>query len=157
MQSAYPGSGATRELDISDDRVQIRQLRRSELPQCPQCGNGLLRPGVVWFGETLPAETVSAVEQFIDESEQIDLIMVIGTSARVFPAAGYVDQARAKGAKVAVVNTDRADAPGGEQGLARVDWFFEGDAGVVVPEILRSVVGDIARPGLGQFPAASLR
>lgn len=151
MQSTNAGSGA-RELDISDDKVEIPRIPRSDLPQCPQCGSGLLRPGVVWFGEMLPSETISAVEKFIHESEQIDLILVIGTSSKVYPAAGYVDQARAKGARVAVVNTDRADAPGGEGGLTRDDWFFQGDAGVVVPEILKSVIG-----GLGQFPASAPR
>jgi len=157
MQSVNAGSRAIRELDISDDRVEIPQIPRNELPRCPKCGDGLLRPGVVWFGEMLPSETVSAVENFIEESEQIDLILVIGTSSKVYPAAGYVDQARAKGAKVAVINTDIADVPGGEHGLARVDWFFQGDAGVIVPEILKPVIGDVARPGLGQFPASELR
>ena len=157
MQTTNAGSGASRELDISDDTVEIPQIPRNELPQCPECGNGLLRPGVVWFGEMLPSETVSAVEKFIDESEKIDLILVIGTSSKVYPAAGYVDQARAKGARVAVINTDRADAPGGKNGLVSGDWFFQGDAGVIVPEILKSVIGNVAMPGLAQFPASELR
>ena len=129
----------SRELDISDDRVEIPQLQREDLPQCPKCGNGLLRPGVVWFGEMLPEKTVTEIEEFIDKSEKIDLILVVGTSAKVYPAAGYVDTARAKGARVAVVNMDRADAPGGINGLKRGDWFFEGDAGVILPELLKCV------------------
>ena len=127
----------SKELDISDDRVEIPQLRRDDLPHCPQCGTGLLRPGVVWFGERLPEATINAIEDFIKESEKIDLILVIGTSSKVYPAAGYVDKARAKGARVAVVNMDRADTPGGRNGLAKGDWFFEGDAAVIVPQILR--------------------
>lgn len=129
----------SRELDISDDRVEIPQLQREDLPQCPKCGNGLLRPGVVWFGEMLPEKTITEIEEFIDKSEKIDLILVVGTSAKVYPAAGYVDTARAKGARVAVVNMDRADAPGGINGLKSGDWFFEGDAGVILPELLKCV------------------
>lgn len=128
-----------KELDISDDRVFIPDLPVKDLPHCPKCGNGLLRPGVVWFGEVLPEKTVSAIDDFISQSETIDLILVIGTSSKVYPAAGYVDKARAKGARVAVVNMDRGDVPGGKNGLRRGDWFFQGDAGIIVPEILKSV------------------
>ena len=126
-------------LDISDDRIFIPDLQINDLPHCPQCGDGLLRPGVVWFGEVLPEKTVSTIDNFMAQSEKIDLILVIGTSSKVYPAAGYVDKARAKGARVAVVNIDRADVPGGGNGLEKGDWFFEGDAGVIVPEILKSV------------------
>ena len=141
MNNAYGGS--RRELDISDDQVPIPELRIADLPHCPKCKHGLLRPGVVWFGEPLPEKTISAIEDFIIESKKIDLILVIGTSAKVYPAAEYVDRAREKGARVAVVNMDRGDTPGRMSGLMQGDWFFEGDAGVIVPEILKSVVGDI--------------
>ena len=130
------------ELDISDDNVPLPHIDRKDLPLCPKCKSGLLRPGVVWFGEALPKDTIDAVDEFIETSDKLDLIMVIGTSARVYPAAGYVDIARQKGAKIAVVNTDRADTPKLQNGL-QCDWFFEGDAGILVPELLRSVVGDI--------------
>ncbi|KAI4133545.1 MAG: hypothetical protein LQ347_002137 [Umbilicaria vellea] len=143
MKSNNTDGGSRSELDISDDRVPIPELLIADLPHCPKCKQGLLRPGVVWFGETLPEKTISAVEDFIIESKKIDLILVIGTSAKVYPAAGYVDRARNKGARVAVVNMDRGDTPGGRGGLMKGDWFFEGDAGVIVPEILKSVVGDI--------------
>lgn len=65
---------------------------------------------------------------------------MIGTSAQVYPAAGYVDIARAKGARVAVVNMDRNDYP--TSGLMDGDWFFAGDAAEIVPEILKSVIGE---------------
>lgn len=140
LQHVDPAAANSKELDISDDWVEIPQLEHNDLPQCPKCGTGLLRPGVVWFGEMLPEATIDAVEDFIQESEKIDLILVIGTSSKVYPAAAYVDKARAKGARVAVVNMDRADTPGGVNGLAKGDWFFEGDAGVIVPQILQPTV-----------------
>ena len=70
--------------------------------------------------------------------------MVIGTSAKVYPAAGYVDSARAKGARVAVINMDPGDIPA--SGMRSGDWFFQGDAGEIMPEILKSVIGEIPDP-----------
>ena len=142
MDSKNHAARELKELDISDDRVSIPELHVKDLPQCPKCDNGLLRPGVVWFGEVLPEKTINAIDSFITASQKIDLILVIGTSSKVYPAAGYIDEARAKGARVAVINMDRADAPGGRNGLVEGDWFFEGDAGVIVPEILKSVTED---------------
>ncbi|KAI9776173.1 MAG: hypothetical protein M1835_005589 [Candelina submexicana] len=136
-------TSSTKELDISDEKVAIPSIQKSDLPHCPKCKTGLLRPGVVWFGEMLPKETLSAIDQFIAQPEKIDLILVIGTSAKVYPAAAYIDKARAKGARVAVVNMDRADAPGGKYGLRKGDWFFEGDAAVLIPQMLEEVVGKI--------------
>ena len=132
-----------KELDISDDRIEIPELRPDDLPQCPKCGN-LLRPGVVWFGESLPTKTMNEIDRFIfEEADKIDLILVIGTSAKVFPAAAYVETARTKGAQVAVINMDPNDIPAGEEGLQEGDWFFQGDAARILPEILKGEIGDI--------------
>ncbi|KAE8333269.1 DHS-like NAD/FAD-binding domain-containing protein [Aspergillus sergii] len=128
------------EVDISDDRVPLAPLSSDVLPHCPECKDGLLRPGVVWFGESLPSQTLDMVDSWM-RSGPIDLILVIGTSSRVYPAAGYVDKARARGARVAVVNMDRNDV--GSSGLKPGDWFFQGDAGTIVPEILKETIGEI--------------
>jgi NAD+-dependent protein deacetylase sirtuin 5 len=130
------------EVDIADENVPIPELHLQDLPHCPECHDGILRPGVVWFGEPLPEKTISAIDEWLSAGK-VDLILVIGTSAKVYPAAGYVDRAREQGARVAVVNMDRADAPGGRRGLMKGDWFFEGDAGEIVPEILNPIVGEI--------------
>ncbi|KAF1845095.1 DHS-like NAD/FAD-binding domain-containing protein [Cucurbitaria berberidis CBS 394.84] len=129
------------ELDISDENVALPELDYNHLPKCPECKRGLLRPGVVWFGEQLPYGIINDIEEYLGKRQKIDLIMVIGTSAKVFPAAGYVDIARARGAKVAIINMDPNDIPAG--GLYDGDWFFQGDAAQIVPEILKSVIGDI--------------
>ena len=136
---------AGRELDVADAATPLSTVPKAELPQCPQCTTHLLRPGVVWFGEALPRDTLDDVEEFIrGDGGKIDLILVVGTSAKVYPAAGYVDKARKRGARVAVVNTERADAPGGAGGLGPRDWFFEGDASALVPEMLRDEIGHVA-------------
>lgn len=142
MHSAGSKHRTGKELDISDDRIEIPELNTKDLPHCPKCGSGLLRPGVVWFGEMLPEKVINDIDDFIKESRKIDLILVIGTSAQVYPAAGYIDKARAKGARVAVINMDKADT--GRGGLEKGDWFFEGDAGVLIPELLKSEIGDIS-------------
>ncbi len=138
---------AARELDISDINVKIPELDYKHLPHCPECKSGLLRPGVVWFGEALPGKVMQDVDDFISDEQGIDLIMVIGTSARVYPAAGYVDLARSKGARVAIINMDPNDIPAG--GLYDGDWFFQGDAAQIVPELLKSVIGEINTEKMG--------
>tara|TARA_R110002003_G_scaffold357_3_gene19107 strand:- start:6659 stop:6958 length:300 start_codon:yes stop_codon:yes gene_type:complete len=93
------------------------------------------------------------VDDFMSKPEKIDLIMVIGTSAKVYPAAGYVDSARAKGARVAIINMDVNDIPAG--GLYEGDWFFQGDAAQIVPEILRNVIGEVKMDEVVDAAAAS--
>lgn len=54
----------------------------------PHCGCGaLVRPGVVWFGESLPED---AVARAVGAIQSADLLLVIGTSGVVYPAAGFV-------------------------------------------------------------------
>ena len=131
-----------KDLDISDIKVPLPSLKTHELPTCPKCKKNLLRPGVVWFGESLPGKVLYNVDRFINHSgADIDLIMVIGTSAKVFPAAGYIEEAREKGAKVCVVNMDANDWPPG--GWQKGDFFFQGDAAELVPRLLEPVIGKV--------------
>ncbi|KAK3724201.1 hypothetical protein LTR37_001326 [Vermiconidia calcicola] len=147
---AIPTSGAdltsneAREQDISDVSVSIPKLKHYELPQCPKCTKALLRPGVVWFGENLPFTVLETVDDYLASREKIDLMLVIGTSAKVHPAAGYIDKARQRGARVAVINTDENDRP--PRGWNDGDWFFCGDAAQILPELLKPVIGDLPRP-----------
>ena len=128
----------SKDLDISQVASPLRQIRDNELPRCPKCQKEMLRPGVVWFGESLPEDTMSRVEGWVHAPDKIDLMLVIGTSAKVYPAAGYIAQAQNKGARVAVINTEN---PGGPHLLRKDDWFFEGDAGVILPQILLGETG----------------
>lgn len=131
---------ASRELDISDASVPINDIPIDELPTCPQC-KSLLRPNVVWFGEALPLQTIGDVEYYLRSSDKIDLIFVIGTSAKVYPAAGYIQQARWRSARVCVVNMDSNDKPPG--GWQEGDWMFQGDAAEIVPKLLKPTIGKI--------------
>jgi NAD-dependent deacetylase len=71
-------------------------------PSCPLCGN-LRRPAVVWFGENLPADALEAAEHAARHS---DLMLVVGTSGEVYPAAGLAFTAHQSGARVVVINPE---------------------------------------------------
>lgn len=72
-------------------------------PRCEKCG-GLLRPGVVWFGETLPLD---ALEEAYRLSREADIFIVIGTSGVVYPAAELPYVAKEHGAEVIEVNPEK--------------------------------------------------
>ncbi|KPI45552.1 NAD-dependent protein deacylase [Cyphellophora attinorum] len=136
-QSDVPSNPLIRGLDISNADIPISSPPTGALPHCPKCEKNLLRPGVVWFGESLPEDVMQSVNDYFAENDKIDLMLVIGTSAKVWPAAGYSAMAKKKGARVAVINMDRSDA----RALDSDDFFFEGDAAVLVPQLLEGVIG----------------
>ena len=69
-------------------------------PRCQRC-NGKLRPAVVWYGEDLPAQ---AWKTAVNLMKECDLLVSVGTSGIVMPAAGLPDLALASGASVIHVN-----------------------------------------------------
>lgn len=71
-------------------------------PKCKSCG-GLLRPGVVWFGEPLPMDALQSAYTLAQEA---DIFMVIGTSAQVYPAAELPFIAKNNGAKLIEINPE---------------------------------------------------
>ena len=71
-------------------------------PQC-RCG-GLIRPNVVWFGEPLPDD---AWERSVEAVSNADVVIVVGTSSIVYPAAGLPELALANGTAVVEVNPER--------------------------------------------------
>lgn len=93
-----------------------------ERPACPSCGEHALRPDVVWFGE-MPY----GMERIYAAIRRADLFVSIGTSGAVYPAAGFVRDARATGAATLELNLERSQGSG---------WFDEtrlGPAGELVP------------------------
>jgi len=71
-------------------------------PRCKDC-DGLLRPGVVWFGESLPYE---ALELAYDIAKRSKVFIVVGTSCQVFPAAQLPFIAKEKGAEIIEINPE---------------------------------------------------
>jgi NAD-dependent deacetylase len=74
-------------------------------PHCADCGN-LVRPDVVWFGELLPAGAIDAAER---AALGCDVMLVVGTSGAVWPAAGLAGLERRAGAFVAIVNPNPSE------------------------------------------------
>ena len=132
------------DVNLIPDSATPSELSNTQLRKCPKCRN-LLRPDIVWFGENMPKDVVATADSFIADSDYIDLILVVGTTAQVWPAAGYVDAAIEKGARVAMVNIDRGGLvpEGGELGLTHKEWFFVGDAAEIVPKMLKPIIGDL--------------
>jgi NAD-dependent deacetylase len=93
-----------------------------ERPACPACGEGDLRPHVVWFGEVpLGMDAVATT------LETADLFVSIGTSGSVYPAAGFVQVARAAGAATLELNLVPSE------GSAWFDEARHGPASELVP------------------------
>lgn len=98
----------------------------AELPKCPHC-TGLLRPAVVWFGEQLPVPALSAAQR---AASVCDVMLIVGTSAVVYPAAGLAHLAHAKKSTIIEINPTQTDA----SHLATINLF--GKSGEVLPAIL---------------------
>ncbi len=95
-------------------------------PHCGACG-GLLRPGVVWFGEALPPE---AWERAGQAACAADVFLVVGTSAVVYPAAGLVPLAKSSGARVIECNMEETPFS------SEVDRSLRGKAGEILPRLI---------------------
>lgn len=103
--------------------------RRVPLPELPPhcaCG-GLARPGVVWFGESLPDGMWMEAEHAAYSAE---VFLVIGTSATVYTAAALALLAKQGGAKVIEINIEETALSG------QVDCSLRGPAGEVLPSLL---------------------
>jgi NAD-dependent deacetylase len=96
------------------------------LLHCTDCG-GLLRPHIVWFGESLNPEDLARSEEALHACE---LLLIIGTSGVVYPAAAFASVARAAGAFVAELNLD----PTPNSSLVNVS--LQGRAKEIVPQLL---------------------
>ena len=94
------------------------------LPMCA-CG-GVLRPGVVWFGEALDPAVIEAA---VEAVEAATVCLVVGTSSLVFPAAGLPNLAKRAGAIVVEVNLEPTPL------TPLADIVLRGPAGIVLPAL----------------------
>jgi len=93
-------------------------------PLCPHCG-AIVRPGVVWFGESLNPKDIAAASA----ATACDVFLTIGTSAIVYPAAGLVHQAKRHGALTIEINLDDTEASD------VVDIAIKGKAEEILPAL----------------------
>lgn len=104
----------------------LEKEQKIEPLQCAQCG-GMVRPGVVWFGENLPEQTL---QQAFAAAENCDVLLSVGTSGVVYPAAMLPEVAAQQGAQVFHINPQPSTMRfANEQQII-------GKAGVVLPELV---------------------
>jgi NAD-dependent deacetylase len=103
-----------------DERVPLPE----QPPTCPGCGS-LARPSVVWFGESLDAADVHAASI----ASACDLFIAVGTSAIVYPAAGFLQHAKMQGAFTVEINLDATPAS------SLVDMAVKQPAEVFLPQL----------------------
>jgi NAD-dependent deacetylase len=112
-------------------KIQGSCLTLEDLPAvCPSCAS-LLKPDVVFFGEDIPwrAQVLSS-----SESQSCTAMLVIGTSAIVYPAAALPTTAKGKGATIIEINMEPTAMTGEIS-----DYLIEGSAGEILPAIVREI------------------
>ncbi len=97
-------------------------------PRCTRCG-GLVRPGVVWFGESLPGKEWGRAAEILDSA---DMFFCVGTSSLVEPAASLPRYARSCGRTVIQINPEATS----HDDIAQ--YILRGKAGEVLPELIEA-------------------
>ena len=120
-----------------DKVIALGESEHEEVPppECESCGD-LVRPGVVWFGEALPEDAVRSATELVEEA---DVVLVVGTSSVVYPAAELPYRAMAAGARVIEVNPDETPLS------ARVDVSWRDKAGHALSLLSDRLATDGAR------------
>ncbi|MEP6895644.1 MAG: Sir2 family NAD-dependent protein deacetylase, partial [Chloroflexota bacterium] len=101
------------------------------VPQCAVCG-GLLRPDVVWFGESLPRDQL---ETAVEAARTCDIFFSIGTSGVVQPAASLAHAAHNREAILVEINAETTPL------TPKADFFLQGKSGEILPELVKAVWG----------------
>jgi len=101
------------------------------VPRCKEC-NGLLRPDVVWFGESLPRAQLEAA---VVASRSCEVFLSIGTSGVVQPAASLAYSARNNGAVLVEINAEPTPL------TSKAHHVLHGRSGEILPELVRAVWG----------------
>lgn len=101
-------------------------------PAAPRCAcGGVQKPDVVFFGEMIPHEAMNEAEAL---AQTADAVLIVGTSAQVYPAAGLPYTAKEHGATVIECNVERTDFTD-----TITDFFLEGPAGHMLPRLVQEV------------------
>lgn len=100
-----------------------------EVAGCERCG-GVIKPHVVFFGESVPKETVGHATALVDRSEAL---LVVGSSLAVYSGFRFVRRAAARGIPVAIVNLTET------RGDALASVLVRGAAGEVLPELVERI------------------
>ncbi|XP_028157122.1 NAD-dependent protein deacylase sirtuin-5, mitochondrial-like [Ostrinia furnacalis] len=107
--------------DVVDSKIPIKSLPYCKKTNC----NGLLRPHIVWFGESLETAVFEKADEAISKC---DVCLIIGTSSLVYPAAGFGPLASARGAIVAEFNIEPTNN--------NFNYYFAGPSATTLPQVL---------------------
>jgi len=138
VDGLHRAAGSRRVLELHGSLARVRctgcgiiedrgQEELAELPHCTPCG-ALLRPDIVWFHEMLPHDVWTAAA---DAVAKCQCLMVVGTSAIVYPAAGLIAAADFVDARVIEVNLERTAAS------QHANVHLLGPSGQILPRLLR--------------------
>lgn len=127
-----PGAAGERQdgAPLAGQEEDLENLLLTPPPDCEHCADGLLRPGIVWFGEMLSTDALDRAYFALD---QCDLAVVVGTSAVVQPAASLPFVALGAGAAVVEVNPEVTEF------TSAATWHLSGPAGTVLPALANLV------------------
>ena len=107
-----------------------RQMAAKVPPRCRECGD-ILKPSVIFFGESIPLDAMARSEAL---AETADVVLVAGTSALVYPAAGIPLIAKQNGAAIIESNIEQTALT-----RSATDVFILGKCGTTLPELVRRV------------------
>jgi NAD-dependent deacetylase len=108
----------------------VSWVEKGELPpRCKECG-GIIKSDTVLFGESLPSDVISRA---MEEARKCDVMLVLGSSLVVYPAASLPDIAIQSGARIVILNMEATEK----------DWIAEvvlhGKIGEILPKIVEEI------------------
>ena len=117
-------------MDCDSTHANTPELLRSLTPTCV-CG-GVLKPDVVMFGELIPPKAMLRAQAY---AQSADVVLIVGTSAQVYPAAELPYIAKQRGAFIIEANLEKTD-------FTRdiTDVFLQGKAGETLPALVQALL-----------------
>ena len=127
----FHGSNRTLSCLKCSTKIESAGMTKEDLPpRCPRCSS-LLKPDLVFFGEEIPWE---AQADSGSEAESCTALLIIGTSAVVYPAAAIPYTAKGNGSKIIEINLEPTPFTAGIS-----DYLIKGSAGEVIPAIVEEI------------------
>jgi len=141
VDNLHQAAGSRYVLEIHGDHQHLRCLQcgssipvtdshysMEDVPECGLCSYPL-KPDIVLFGEAV--KNLDEIQMLVSSC---DLLLVIGTSAKVYPAAGIPEMVRQQGGKIYEFNQEQTLSSSGFSGHTPLsDYFFKGDLGDTLP------------------------
>ncbi|MFH0784316.1 MAG: Sir2 family NAD-dependent protein deacetylase [Pseudomonadota bacterium] len=152
VDNLHQTAGSRNVLEIHGDHQHLQCLQcghttpatedhyqMEEVPECTFC-NYPYKPNVVLFGES-----VRSLHHIHELLARCDLLLVIGTSAQVYPAAGLPELVKQQGGLIYEFNQDQAlSVPGSQGSIPLSDFFFQGDLATTLP-LFRGAVRNVTK------------